>query len=251
MTVILLGAIIAVVGGLIGAYGTYIHNKKSSEKSTRIEDGVNRGISIGESTSNEVVVLKNQNSSLLKQADTLNQKIETQSQTIDELRKENSELYTKLANTSIDIYHNLTGGDSYCTLTIGNIVGEKNSGIFIFELGANCKNPLRNVQARIVDLNIFRTENINSDELFKNIINIDVIDPNKAVATQHIYNLDKVKGVNLNVFFSANNGFFTQLIRMRFVNNNWTSATLIERDGKTIFKKIHESYPEKDSKKIF
>ena len=52
---------------------------------------------------------------------TISEKIEAQSTTIDNLRKENADLYSKLADATRDIYHNLTGGDTYCVLTIGNI----------------------------------------------------------------------------------------------------------------------------------
>src|SRR5687767_5632427 len=36
MTIILIGAIIVVIGGITGAIGTYLHNKKSSAKTDKI-----------------------------------------------------------------------------------------------------------------------------------------------------------------------------------------------------------------------
>jgi hypothetical protein len=71
MTIIFIGAIIAVLGGLVTAFGTYLHNKKSSEKSDRIEKGVNRNIDIGEMTSGEVKELKNRNIELKDKVDEL------------------------------------------------------------------------------------------------------------------------------------------------------------------------------------
>ena len=44
---------------------------------------------------------------------------------------------------------------------------------------------------------------------------------------------------------------FTQLLRMRFVDNEWTSATMVIRNEDTIYKKIDKNYPEKNSSKIF
>src|SRR5437660_959947 len=108
MTIILIGALIAILGGIIGAVGTWKHNKNSSEKSTRIEEGVTRGVVLGETTNSEVVQLRKQNETLLTQAILLNNKVESQSLTIDNLRKENTELYSKLSKASLDIYHNLT-----------------------------------------------------------------------------------------------------------------------------------------------
>lgn len=67
------------------------------------------------------------------------------------------------------------------------------------------------------------------------------------------FNLDKEKGVNLNIFFSANNGFFTQLLRMRFINENWYTATKIirDKDNKVLFTNIDVGYPIRDKKIIF
>jgi hypothetical protein len=71
MTIIFIGAIIAVLGGLVTAFGTYLHNKKSSEKSDRIEKGVNKNIDIGEMTSGEVRELKERNMELKDKVDEL------------------------------------------------------------------------------------------------------------------------------------------------------------------------------------
>jgi hypothetical protein len=71
MTIIFIGAIIAVLGGLVTAFGTYLHNKKSSEKTDRIEKGVNRNIDIGEMTSGEVRELRNRNTELGHKVDEL------------------------------------------------------------------------------------------------------------------------------------------------------------------------------------
>lgn len=69
------------------------------------------------------------------------------------------------------------------------------------------------------------------------------LEPNKAIITGHKILLDKDKGVNLNVHFSASNGFFYQTINMRFLNGRWVSKTQVERDGEIIFEKIDQNYP--------
>lgn len=103
MTIIFIGAIIAVIGGLISAFGTYFQNKKSSERSERMESGINQSVEIGKSTGNDVISLKTQNQQLLE-------KVERQESLIDKLRKENTDLYTKLADVSRDIFDNMQGG---------------------------------------------------------------------------------------------------------------------------------------------
>lgn len=254
MTLILIGALIAILGGFIGAFGTWKQNKSSSEKSSRIETGVNKGVSIGETTKSEVLSLRKENQDLINQSIELNKKNDIQINTIDALRKENIELYTKLASSSLNIYNNLTGGDSYCYcfFLISTYYKSKDTGNLLFKLGDNNKNPLKNVQVRLFDLNTYDKENPpNPDDLFKNLIDIKSIETDGAVQIPTKFHLDKQKGVNLNIFYSANNGFFTQLLRMRFINNEWTSAIMVMRNEQTIFKKIDENYPEKNYSKIF
>ncbi|WP_291103445.1 MULTISPECIES: hypothetical protein [unclassified Flavobacterium] len=254
MTLILIGALIAILGGVTGAIGTWKQNKNSSEKSTRIETGVNKGVSIGETTNKEVLKLRNENQDLIAQSVELNKKNDIQISTIDALRKENIDLYSKLASSSLNIYNNLTGGDSYCYcfFLISTYYKSKDTGNLVFKLGDNNKNPLKNVQARIFDLNTYDKENPPTpDDLFKNLINFQSIETDGSVQVPTKYHLDKQKGVNLNIFYSANNGFFTQLLRMRFVNNEWTSATIVIRNEDTIFKNIDKNYPDKISNKIF
>jgi hypothetical protein len=252
MTIILIGALIAILGGVIGAIGTWKHNKSSSDKSTRIEEGVNKGVSIGETTNSELLHLRKENQDLINQSNGLTQKIDTQSKTIDELRRENIELYSKLATSSLEIYNNLTGGDSYCyclfIVPLSN--PSKDIGHISFTLGEKSKSPLRNINARIVDLNSFNTKQTIFENTFKNVI-LEKIELEEYVTLPDKFNLDKEKGVNLNIFFSANNGFFEQLLRMRFINNEWVSATIVKRNEQTIYEKIDKNYPEKDVAKIF
>ncbi|OIN59965.1 hypothetical protein [Arsenicibacter rosenii] len=92
IVIILIGAIIATIGGLITALGTYLNNKNSSAKSSSILTGVKTGIEIGTNT----------NATVLK----LNDKIESQAEIIDTLRLSNSKLIgqnTELLDLNIEI----------------------------------------------------------------------------------------------------------------------------------------------------
>lgn len=251
MTIIFIGAVIAVLGGLISAIGTLRHNKSSSDKSNRIEQGVNKGLEIGQTTNSEVLQLKEQNNNLTQEAILLKEKVEKQENKIDELRKENIELYFKLAEASKEIHNNLTGGDSYCRMDLGNINYTGDEGYLVFFVEG--KYPLSSIQARIVDLNYFDATGLTVEDLSKNVVNIGTLQPNKAFVTNKKHPLDKRKGVNLNIFFSANNGYVNQLIRMRYINNKWLSATriLTMMEGKVLFEEIDPNYPENDSKLIF
>ena len=253
MTIILIGAIIVILGGLIGAIGTWLHNKESSKDSTRLEESVNKGVSIGETTNSKVLDLQNENKNLLEQSSALNEKIDSQSTTIDLLRKENTELYSKLNSSSLKIYDNLTGGDSYCYVffIFSTYYPSKDIGGLYIRLGEKNKNPLKDVQIRIFDINSYDPENFKPDDLKKNIFNLETINTDMSYNIQDKIHLDKKEGVNLNIFYSANNGVFSQQLRMRFIEDNWVSATIVKRNDKIIFEDIDEKYPEKDKNIIF
>lgn len=116
-------------------YFTWLHNRSSSDKSTRIETGVNKA-------NEEVAELRKQNDSLKANSD-------VQLNKIDELRQENTELYSKLSKASNEIYQNITGGDSYCVFEVffDAITSKPN-----FSIRHEGKIPLKNVQVTIEDL---------------------------------------------------------------------------------------------------
>lgn len=159
-------------------------------------------------------------------------------------------MYSQLAEASKEIHNNLTGGDSYCRMVIGNINSTGNEGYLVFFVEG--RYPLSSIQARIVDLNTFDAGSLNIEDYLKDVMNIGTLEPGKAFATTKKFILDKERGVNLNAFFGANNGFINQLIRMRFVNNTWVTASQISTmDGKILFQEINPNYPEKDVSVIF
>lgn len=232
MTLIFIGSIIIVIGGIIGAIGTLTHNKNSSEKSSRIETGViNANLTVGD---------------LIKQNNELLEKAEIQSRTIDKLRGENTSLYEKLTAASNEIYNNITGGKSLVRAIIGNIINDGDYADFIFVVEG--KYPLRDITMSITDLNTFNTK-VPKWTNYK-ILNIK---PGEAIISKLTVKLDKIKGVNYNIQFNANNGHTIQLIRMRYVNNKWTSADKIRttEEDKAIFLKVDKDYPIKNVSEIF
>ena len=227
----LIAGIIILIVTIFGLFGKQMQDKMSSEKSDKI-------LNVGMSASDKIT--------------SLNCKIDDQAKTIDKLRNENTVLYSKLSDKTWDIYNNMTGGDSYCLISIINI-NEKDIGYLGFKLGENNRYPLKKVTARIVDLNTFDKDELNMNYIFKNIIELGEIEPDRISVSDKKIQLDCNKGLNYNIFFTANNGFFTQTLKMRKVNGKWYSATIVtrDRDEKCIFKKIDMDYPEKDENKIF
>ncbi len=68
-----------------------------------MESGINQSVEIGKSTGSDIFSLKTQNQELLE-------KVDRQESLIDNLRKENTDLYTKLAHASKEIFDNMKGG---------------------------------------------------------------------------------------------------------------------------------------------
>lgn len=120
-------------------YFTWLHNRSSSDKSTK--------------------TLSN-TTELLQENKALKEQVQNQSNKIDELRKENTELSSKLMDKSFDIYNNLTGGgDDNKPLIIidpSSIMNDDNPQIPYYSLVQflvknNGKYPLRNVTIKISD----------------------------------------------------------------------------------------------------
>lgn len=242
MTIIFIGAIVAIVGGVISAIGTLKHNRASSEKSTNTLNTVRK-------TGHDVEEVVRQNQALTEKAEALQTKVDSQYVTIDELRRENTELHDKLANQANDIYNNLTGGDSYCRMQF-SFNNANDMADFVFMLQG--KYPLKNVTARIVDLNVWGKTPVTIESITKDVINVGDLDPAKPLYVQKRFKLDKVNGVSMNIFFAANNGFTVQKVRMKFINGRWLFAEQISEKkdgGKVLFEKIDSDYP--DKKTIF
>ena len=58
------------------------------------------------------------------------------------------------------------------------------------------------------------------------------------------------KQIDYNIFFSARNGLWTQMLRMRWVGNGWTSASRVLQNGKEVFSEVSQNYPRGPSGEI-
>jgi hypothetical protein len=121
-----------------------------------------------------------------------------------------------------EITHYTTGGDSYCYFGVG-----VNGNTATWTVVHQGKYPLYNVGARIVDLSQFQAA-MNSGNPFAADTNLRIGDIGQSQAAQvHSMDLGSGNARDFNVFFSARNGFYTQLLRFRRVNGKWLSATSV------------------------
>jgi hypothetical protein len=151
----------------------------------------------------------------------------------------------------LDNTKQITGGDSYCRMEIGIPVESRDVGYLGFFVEG--KYPLSRVTVRINDLNDPDSEIKSVSDIFKNAYSLGTLDPNVTTLTQKSIKLDENKGVNLVLFFSANNGFTIQTFRMRYVNGKWPSATRITsfEGDKELYLEIDPDYPVQDKEIIF
>lgn len=138
MDIIFFGGLGGLMCTLIVIYGTWLHNKQSSAKSTQIKEGV-------EKANEQVGLLQEQNEALRNK--------------VDELRVENSDLYTKLAASNKEIYNNITGGDSNSPILVmflSNLLTDSTNSIpdhytIEFWIENHGQYPLKNIRLQIVD----------------------------------------------------------------------------------------------------
>ena len=107
--------------------------------------------------------------------------------------------------------------------------------------------PLYDVTARIVDLQKF--EQVKSNMSLATFgytdtnINIGNMIPSHASMVQK-WKIESEPEQSYNIFFTARNGSFTQLLRLKKINGVWVSATKVtNRNNEILHEQIDENYP--------
>jgi hypothetical protein len=218
---------------------SYLTGANSDEKLDTQTDNVTQTLN----QSHEIKGLAEQD---IRENKILRMKLDSQTLLIDHLRKENTELYFELRQTSREIYNQLTGGNSYCT---ANLQFQNSDSQGILVVANDGKYPLSFVNIVCSDLNIPNETPNNNRHTYFSIQNIP---GHSSILTKYKYSLDKENGVNLcfNITYPPPKGMSFQHIRMLYVHGIWTFANKIEANGKVILK-IDPNFPEKNSDKIF
>lgn len=153
-------------------------------------------------------------------------------------------LIGELETQTREITHYTTGGDSFCYF--GASINGNIANLAVVHEG---KYPLYNVEARIVDLSKFDAA-MTSGNPFAADTNIRIGDiaQNQAMFA-HSMDLGTGDFHDFNIFFTARNGFFNQLLRFRRVGGNWISATSVTSmalsalDKNPVLQRVPEGYP--------
>jgi len=175
-----------------------------------------------------------------------------------EARKFESEVKAKneeIVRLNNYILSSITGGDSFCYLALANINNVSNRAL----LTAISKGryPLYDVHFRIVDLE--ELYKIKDNMTFENLkktertFNVGNIHPNVARMLGTI-ELGAKNEKEYNVFISARNGVFTQLIRLKHINEEWKTATkVLKREGDNnivLLEKIDEKFSSNENGEV-
>lgn len=163
-----------------------------------------------------------------------------------ELERELRQRTEALAALSEKTRSAVTGGDSYCFLTILR-TGDGTGHLLFAHQG---ENPLYDVTARMIDLDRFeetkgsrRIENLAYTET---VVSLGTLVPDHG-AMHGALNLDGFPQRGYNIFFSARNGAFHESLRLRKVDGVWLQALKVIRGNRTIFEQIDDHYPRNET----
>ncbi len=157
-----------------------------------------------------------------------------------DLRKKSEEI----AELNKEIENQVIGGKSFCYLSIGSINNQKNIGLLMVVHQGD--HPVYDLNARIVDLQEFAKvkDSLNLKTIQQTETNLQIGNMIKGTASMlREFQLGNSSKRDFNIFFSARNGLYTQLLRLRKVDGEWISAIKVEKDNEMIFEKVHEKFP--------
>ncbi len=167
-----------------------------------------------------------------------------------ELKQKNEEI----GKLSRKIAYSVTGGDSFCYLAFSlPDDGSINAMLTAVHKG---EFPLYDVSVRIVDLDKFDKHikeqaklTLGGIQKVQTNINIGNIPALQAV-TLGPWALSQSGEVRYNIFISARNGFITELVRLKRINEKWVSAYKVEagpgHEPGVLYEKIDPDFPKNE-----
>lgn len=155
------------------------------------------------------------------------------------------ELLDRVEKGTNEMIAHISGGDSFPWILYGMPERSSDTGMLMaFHQG---EHPLYDVAVRIVDLRklkqILGNPSLASLAYADTNIKIGNMIPSH-VQTIQPWTLENAPEHSYNIFISARNGNFTQFLRLKKINNSWTSATkIMNTNGKILHEDIDENYP--------
>ena len=160
------------------------------------------------------------------------------------LIEQNIKLSSKLLEKAEGIASTVTGGNSYCYVSLSWLKPNE-ATIMLINDG---EYPMYKVQMRIVDLAKFHSQSsTNIDSKLGTVFNFDELTAGHAQQSGQIKVEKTSDRLSLNIFFSSRNGSFTQRLRLAKISETkWVAATKLTKtfEDELIYEKIDKDYPE-------
>lgn len=156
----------------------------------------------------------------------------------------------EIADLNREIANLVTGGDSFCYVTIASINPNANRGILTVVHQGDYSTF--DINVRMVDLQKSREikdYTLNALKQAQTTLQIGSLIKGTALAVGP-FDLGSSPERDFNIFFIARNSQFTQFLRLRKIDDKWVTATKVERDGKIIFEKVDEGFPGTDQGQV-
>lgn len=150
----------------------------------------------------------------------------------------------EIARLNQELANSVIGGDSFCYLAVLGPDPVTNTGLLM--VAHQGKHNLYDVHARIVDLE--KLDQLKGNLSFATLNQTDTnISIGNLIPSHgqmfHPVTLGNGNTRSFNIFFSARNGSFTQLLRFKKIHGKWVQATKVEREDKVIYEKIDDEFP--------
>jgi len=141
-----------------------------------------------------------------------------------------------------ELLNQITGGDSFCYLQFTMFNYDQNTALLMaIHKGLH---PIYDVHARMVDLDRMHEARLTGTSPFSFDTNLDVptLMPNKATGLQPFL-VGTATERRFNIFWTARNGDWVQLLRLAKVNGLWQWAIRVKRGQSIIFEQISADFP--------
>lgn len=160
---------------------------------------------------------------------------------LEKIEKRANDILNSLETRTTLIFSQITGGKSFCCANLSqSYLGESN--LTIMHQGDF---PLYDLTVNVVDLDKFneRAGNPAYAHEYQKLFSIGTMLPKQVNSLCKVLLPDQENSKSFNIFFSARNGMFSELLRFKKINNEWVSAMKVFDGEKTLLESFSENYP--------